>query len=150
MVIWHDVSVYKVALREDLLSNRTKTRCLASSIIATQDARTVPIFADTNGNSIRFDSCFEILEVIDEIVAIILVSNWFCAELDAVKYVGRDIRIATVRENFDNGGSNLLPVFKLDSGQSQAMLQSARYQQDRRSMATQLAQRHPCHLPPLL
>lgn len=121
MVIWHNVSMNKITLREDLLSNGTEARCLAGSIVAAQDTWTVPVFTDTNGNAIRFDSCFEILEIVDEIVTIILVSDGFCAEFDAMKHIGRDIGIATVRENLDNGCSNLLPIFKLDTSQSHSM-----------------------------
>ena len=96
MIVGHNMGVHKVTLRKDLLPNGAETRSLTCGVIAAQDTRAIPVFGDTDWDTVRFDSCLEVLEILDEVVAVVLVADWFGAELYAVKDVRSNVAISAV------------------------------------------------------
>jgi len=106
------MGVDEVALWEDLLADGTQASCL----IRTHYPGTVPVFADTYRDAVRLDGGLEVDQVVDEIVSIVHVAYWFCAELDAMKDVRCDVLVRAGGEDLEDRCSDLLPVFELVAG----------------------------------
>jgi hypothetical protein len=96
VIVRHDMGMHKVAQREDLLAHGTEARSLARGIVATEDPRAVPVFADANWDAVGFHGCSEGRELADEGVPVVHVSDGLGAELDAVKDVGRNVRVGAI------------------------------------------------------
>jgi hypothetical protein len=102
VIVRHDTGVHEIALREDLLAHGTESRCLAGGVIAAQDAWAIPVLANTHGDAIWLHSCSERLELVDEIIAVVLISNGFSTELDAVKGIGCNVGVSAAGEDFED------------------------------------------------
>lgn len=109
MVVRHDMSVNKIALREDPLTHGTQT----FRLIRTHDPGPVPVLTDTDGDAVRLDGGLEVDQVVDEVVAIILVADRLGAELNTVEHVRRNVLVRAAGEDLEDRCGDLLPVFEL-------------------------------------